>query len=61
MAKKRKRANFQANAPLLSQLDLISLLDSMTLGVLFMDPARRVIAINRFLEALTGYNLAVTC
>ena len=56
MAKKKKRASFQANAPLLSQLDLISLLDSMTLGVLFMDPARRVIAINRFLEALTGYN-----
>ena len=41
---------------MLSKLDLISLLDSMTFGVLFVDKARRVIAINRFLEALTGYS-----
>ena len=57
MAKKKTRSSLQANAPLLlSQLDLICLFDSMTFGVLFIDPARRVIAINRFLEALTGYN-----
>jgi PAS domain S-box-containing protein len=56
MARKKKRSSFQDNVLLLNQLDLISLFDSMTFGVLFIDPARRVIAINRFLEALTGYN-----
>jgi PAS domain S-box-containing protein len=56
MTKKKPRASLQSKASLLSKLDLISLLDSMTFGVLFVDPTRRVIAINRFLEALTGYN-----
>jgi len=56
MTKKKTRASFQSKASLLSKLDIISLLDSMTFGVLFLDPARRVIAINRFLEALTGYD-----
>jgi len=56
MAKEKTRVFLQSNTSLLSKLDLISLLDSMTLGVLFVDPARRVIAMNRFLEALTGYN-----
>jgi len=56
MTKKKTRANMQSNAALLSKLDLISLFDSMTFGVLFVDLTRRVIAMNRFLEALTGYN-----
>ena len=56
MTKKKPRASLQSEASLLSKLDLISLLASMTFGVLFVDPTRRVIAINRFLEALTGYN-----
>jgi PAS domain S-box-containing protein len=56
MAKKKTRAGIQSKASLLSQLDLISLLDSMILGLLFVDKGRRVITINRFLEALTGYN-----
>jgi transcriptional regulator with PAS, ATPase and Fis domain len=56
MAKKKTRASFQPTAPLLDQLDVLSLLDAMTLGMLFVDPARRVIAINRYLEALTGCN-----
>ena len=56
MSKKKTGAGYQSNTSLLGKLDLINLLDSMTFGVLFVDPARRVIAINRFLEALTGYN-----
>ena len=56
MTKKKSRAHIKANAALPSRLDLISLFDSMTFGLLFMDSARRVITINRFLEALTGYN-----
>ena len=56
MAKKTIRASFTPQAHLLSQLDLMALLDSMTLGVVFVDAARRVIAVNRFLEAMTGYN-----
>ena len=56
MTKKKTRASFHSNASLLGKLDIISLLDSMTFGMLFVDSARRVIAINRFLEALTGYN-----
>jgi len=54
MAKKKSRASFQPTAPLLGQLDVLSLLDAMTLGMLFVDPARRVITMNRYLEALTG-------
>jgi PAS domain S-box-containing protein len=56
MTKKKTQTSFHSNASMLSKLDLISLLDSLTFGVLFVDLARRVIAINRFLEALTGYN-----
>ena len=56
MVKKKTRAPSQFNSALLNKLDLISLCDAMTFGVLFVDPARRVIAVNRFLEALTGYN-----
>ena len=57
MTKKKTRAGVhQSKTPLLSQLDLISLVDSMTWGMLFVDPARRVITINRYLEALTGYS-----
>ena len=56
MAKKQAHAIFPTDDPLLNKLDLGSLLDSMALGVLFVDRARRVITINRFLEALTGYN-----
>ncbi len=40
----------------MSKLDFMAFLDSMTMGVLFMDQARRIITINHFLEALTGYN-----
>ena len=53
---KKTRASYPNNASLLSQLDLIGLLDSMMLGLLFVDKGRRVITINRFLAALTGYN-----
>jgi PAS domain S-box-containing protein len=56
MPKKKTRTGFQSKSSLLSRLDVISLLDSMILGVLFVDQARRVITINRFLEALTGYS-----
>ena len=56
MAKKTAHAIFQSEAPLLNKLDIGSLLDSMALGVLFVDQTRRVITINRFLEALSGYN-----
>jgi two-component system response regulator AtoC len=56
MDRKKARTVQQVKSSLLSQLDLISLLDSMTLGLLFVDMGRRVITINRFLEALTGYN-----
>jgi PAS domain S-box-containing protein len=56
MAKKKNRAPSRFNSALLNKLDLISLCDAMTFGVLFVDPDRRVIAVNRFLEALTGYN-----
>ena len=56
MAPKKTQANSQLKTSLLSQLDLLSLFDSMTLGVLFIDPAHRVISFNRFLEALTGYD-----
>jgi len=56
MAKKKTLTGSKSDASLLRQLDVTSLLDSMTWGVLFVDPARRVIVINRFLEALTGYN-----
>jgi transcriptional regulator with PAS, ATPase and Fis domain len=55
MAREKTVSSFQDNVLLLSQLDLISLFDSMTFGMLFIDPDRRVIAINRYLEALTGY------
>ena len=55
MARKKTRSSFQDTFLLLGQLDLINLFDSMTFGVLLIDPDRRVIAINRFLEALTGY------
>jgi PAS domain S-box-containing protein len=54
MAKKKTRTNIQPKAPLLSHFDILSLLDTMTLGILFVDPTRRVIALNRYLEALTG-------
>ena len=37
MAKEKTRVFLQSNTSLLSKLDLISLLDSMTLGVLFVD------------------------
>ena len=56
MAEKKTRENIKKHASLLSQLDVIGLLDSMTLGVLFVDSKQRVVAVNRFLEALTGYN-----
>jgi PAS domain S-box-containing protein len=56
MAKKKTRADFQSKAFLPSKFDLFSLLDSMTLGVLLVDSTRRVLHVNRFLEALTGYN-----
>jgi PAS domain S-box-containing protein len=56
MAKKKTKARAKDKASLLNQLDLSSLLDSMTLGVLLVDSARRVLSVNRFLEALTGYN-----
>lgn len=56
----KKKTGPQSNAsqvPLLKKLDIFSLLNPMTLGILFVDQGRRVIAINSFLEALTGYNL----
>jgi len=56
MAQKKTRPGNQSATQMLRKLDLISMFDSMVLGVLFLDPARRVIAMNRFLEALTGYN-----
>lgn len=40
---------------LISQLDFLSLIDTLPHGMLLMDTSHRVIAINRFLEALTGY------
>ncbi|MBW2471059.1 MAG: sigma 54-interacting transcriptional regulator [Deltaproteobacteria bacterium] len=55
MSKKKTQSSDSARTALLNQLDLAGLLDSMTLGVLFVDSARRVLIINRFLEALTGY------
>lgn len=56
MKKKKVQRNSLADSRIPKQLDLTSLLDSMTLGVLFVNPARRIITINRYLEALTGYN-----
>jgi len=56
MAKKKTRAGIQSKAFLPSKLDVISFLDTMTLGVLFVNPTGRVLLINRYLEALTGYN-----
>jgi PAS domain S-box-containing protein len=56
MPKMKTRPSHQANASLLSKLDLISLFDSIIVGILFVDQERRVVMINRFLEALTGYN-----
>ena len=51
----KRGAVLQPETSLLNRLDLAGLLDSMTLGVLLIDLDRRVIALNRFLEALTGY------
>ncbi len=56
MTKKKAQEDSHPDTTLLGKLDLISILDSMTFGVLFLDPARRVMAMNRFLEAMTGYN-----
>lgn len=56
MAQKKTLSSSRPDTSLLCQLDVTNLLDSMTWGVLFMDNARRVLAINRFLEALTGYD-----
>ena len=55
MTAKRETVS-QSETSLLNRLDLAGLLDSMTLGVLFVDHDRRVIALNRYLEALTGYS-----
>jgi two-component system response regulator AtoC len=56
MSKKKTHKGNRSQAPLLNQLDLTCLLDTLTFGVIFLDSDRRVIIINRFLEALTGYN-----
>lgn len=56
MPKSKTESGRLSNIPLLNKLDLVNLLDSMTMGILFINPSRRVIAINRFLEALTGYS-----
>lgn len=42
----------------LQQTDIKALLDSLPLGVALLDPDNRVITLNRYLEALTGYNRA---
>jgi PAS domain S-box-containing protein len=56
VTKNKKGADIPAEASLLQQLDVLGFLDTMTLGVLFMDSTLRVIAVNRFLEAMTGYS-----
>ena len=56
MSKKKIQTGSRSQAHLISSLNVTSFLDSLTLGVIFLDPDRRVIIINRFLEALTGYN-----
>lgn len=56
MANKKTIPERQSATQMLRKLDLISMFDSMILGALFLDPTRRVITMNRFLEALTGYN-----
>ena len=56
MPKKRNRPAQYAATSYLKKLDIVNFFDSLTFGVLFVDLDHRVIAINRFLEALTGYN-----
>ena len=52
---KKPRTIHPDNDSLLGQLDLFGLLDAMMLGLLFVDRERRVITINRYLAAMTGY------
>jgi PAS domain S-box-containing protein len=40
---------------LLQRIDVFELFDHLTVGILLMDSSRRVITINRYLEAVTGY------
>jgi PAS domain S-box-containing protein len=40
---------------LLQRIDACEVFDLLTVGILLMDPTRRVITINRYLEAITGY------
>jgi PAS domain S-box-containing protein len=56
MIKKKTQEENWPNSSFPGTLDLISIFDSMTCGILLMDLARRIIVINRFLEAMTGYS-----
>ena len=48
-------AALPAGQTILQQLDFLGSMDSIPHGILLMDTARRVIAINNILEALVGY------
>lgn len=56
MTRKKTSRKEKLASDILYQLDLKGLLDSMTLGVLFVDVERRILTLNRFFEALTGYS-----
>jgi len=56
MANKKTSCKEKLATDILCQLDLDGLLDSMTFGVLFVDPERRILTLNRFFEALTGHS-----
>jgi PAS domain S-box-containing protein len=48
---------FQIKGLLSSPIDLQALIDQIPLGVVIIDPDRRVVLLNRTFEALTGYSL----
>jgi PAS domain S-box-containing protein len=56
MTRKKTSRKEKLVSDILCQLDLNGLLDSLTLGVLFVDLERRILTLNRFFEALTGYS-----
>jgi hypothetical protein len=47
MTKKKGGASFRPESSLLRKLDFMAFLDAMTMGVLFMDQARRIITVRR--------------
>ncbi len=61
VVKSRNEKNIASERSLLDELDLMSCMDGIPHGILIMDSSQRVVVMNRYLEALVGYDRGDVC